>query len=91
MVPTCLAATVGLAASRHPLRRALAAGLWVRETILPLLLLPVVAPVLIAVTRLRGRFRRPDRRRWRWLGLLAFAAAYLGLGLLVFDTLLEDG
>ena len=50
LVPTCLAATVGLAAA-GTLYGVLAAGLRVRETILPLLLLPVVAPVLIAATQ----------------------------------------
>ena len=48
--PTALVATCGLAAA-GTLYGGLAAGLRVRETLLPLLLLPVVAPVLIGATR----------------------------------------
>jgi heme exporter protein B len=47
---TCLAATAGLAAA-GTLYGALAAGLRVRDTLLPFLLLPVVVPVLIGATR----------------------------------------
>ncbi|HET7718582.1 MAG TPA: heme exporter protein CcmB, partial [Acidimicrobiales bacterium] len=47
LAATCAVTTIGLAAS-GTLYGALAAGLRVRDTLLPLLLLPVVAPVLIA-------------------------------------------
>src|SRR6187455_3353213 len=50
VVATCLAATCGLAAV-GTLYGGLAAGAKGRETLLPLLLLPVVAPVLIGATR----------------------------------------
>ena len=50
LVLTALAATAGLATA-GTLYGVLAAGLRVRETLLPLLLLPVVAPVLIGATR----------------------------------------
>jgi heme exporter protein B len=50
LVVTCLAATAGLA-SAGTLYGALAAGLRVRDTLLPFLLLPVVVPVLIGATR----------------------------------------
>lgn len=91
VLPTCLAATVGLAAAGS-LYGVLSAGLRVKETILPLLLLPVVAPVLIAATQaFEAGFDGRMGEGWRWLGLLVvFAAAYVGLGLLVFDTLLEE-
>jgi heme exporter protein B len=91
LVPTCLAATVGLAAAGS-LYGVLSAGLRVKETILPLLLLPVLAPVLIAATQaFEAGFDDRMGEGWRWLGLLVvFAAAYVGLGLLVFDTLLEE-
>ena len=46
LIMTCLAATAGIAAA-GTLYGVLAAGLRVRETLLPLLLLPVLAPVLI--------------------------------------------
>jgi heme exporter protein B len=91
LVPTCLAATVGLAAAGS-LYGVLSAGLRVKETILPLLLLPVLAPVLIAATQaFEAGFDDRMGEGWRWLGLLVvFAAAYVGLGLVVFDTLLEE-
>jgi heme exporter protein B len=50
LAATCLAATCGLAAA-GTLYGALAAGLRVRDTLLPFLLLPVVVPVLIGATR----------------------------------------
>jgi len=46
LVAACVAGTLGLAGS-GVLYGALAAGLRVRETLLPLLVLPVVAPVLV--------------------------------------------
>lgn len=89
--PTCLAATLGLAAAGC-IYGVLAAGLRVKETILPLLLMPVLAPVLIAATQaFEAALEGTTGDGWRWLGLLlVFAAAYLGLGLAVFGILLEE-
>ena len=93
LLATALAATAGLAAAGS-LYGALAAGLRVRETLLPLLLLPVVAPVLIAATRasesaLTGTSFEVSSGDW--LGLLAvFAALYVAFGLLAYGPLLED-
>jgi heme exporter protein B len=91
LVATCLAATVGVAAAGS-LYGILSAGLRVKETILPFLLLPVVAPVLVAATQaFEAGLSGLTSDGWQWLGLLAiFAAAYLGLGLATFDLLLED-
>ena len=91
LVLTCLAATTGLAAAGS-LYGVLASGLRVRETILPLLLLPVVAPVLIAATQaFEAGFRSSPGEGWRWFGLLAvFALIYTTLGLFTFEPLLED-
>jgi heme exporter protein B len=50
LVSTLLAATCGLAAV-GTLYGGLAAGFMGRETLLPLLVFPVVAPVLIGATR----------------------------------------
>src|SRR6185503_10417820 len=50
LVVTCLVATIGVAAAGS-LYGVLAAGLRVRETLLPLLLLPILAPVLLGATR----------------------------------------
>lgn len=93
LVGTAVAATAGLAAAGS-LYGALAAGLRVRETLLPLLLLPVVAPVLIAATRasesaLTGTSFEVSSGDW--LGLLAvFAVLYIAFGLLAYGPLLED-
>ncbi len=48
---SCVLGTVGLAAT-GTLYGALSAGLRVRETLLPFLLLPIAAPVLLAGTRI---------------------------------------
>jgi len=91
LVATCLAATVGLA-SAGSLYGALSAGLRVRETLLPLLLLPVVAPVLLCGTQaFEAAMSQSSAEGWRWFGLLAiFALIYSCIGLFAFDSLLED-
>jgi heme exporter protein B len=90
---TALVATVGLAAA-GTLYGALAAGLRVRETLLPLLLLPVVAPVLLAATRASEAALGTGVvgiDAGEWLGLLgAFAAVYVAAGVVAFGPLLED-
>jgi heme exporter protein B len=88
---TCVTATVGLAAAGS-LYGVLAAGLRVRETLLPLLLLPVVAPVLIASTRaFEAALAGTPGEGWPWCGLLAiFAAIYVAFGLLAFGPLMEE-
>ncbi len=90
---TALVATLGLAAA-GTLYGAVAAGLRVRETLLPLLLLPVVAPVLLAATRASESALGTGAAgvdAGQWLGLLAvFAVVYLGVGVLAFGSLLED-
>ena len=88
---TCVVATAGMAAA-GTLYGVLAAGLRVRDTLLPLLLLPVLAPVLIGSTRafeaaLAGR----TADAWPWLGLLTiFALVYVGFGAASFGPLLEE-
>jgi len=70
----------------------LAARLRSRDTILPLLILPLLAPVLISATRgsevaLRGE----AGTGWSWAALLGlFAGAYLVVGAVLFSPLLED-
>jgi heme exporter protein B len=90
-VLTCVAATAGLAAA-GTLYGVLAAGLRVRETLLPLLQLPIVVPVLIAATQAsRAAFAGTTGEGWRYLALLViFAVIYIGLGLFAFDPLLEE-
>jgi heme exporter protein B len=91
LVLTSLGATVGVAAAGS-LYGVLAAGLRVRETLLPLLLLPVVAPVLIASTQaFEAALEGELADGWPWVGLLGvFAAAYLLFGALAFGPLLEE-
>jgi heme exporter protein B len=93
LLATMVAATVGLAAA-GTLYGVLAAGLRVRETLLPLLLLPVVAPVLIAATRasesaLTGLIT--DVTSSDWLRLLSvFAVVYVAFGTVAYGLLMED-
>jgi heme exporter protein B len=91
LVLTCLVATAGLAAA-GAVYGVLAAGLRVRETLLPLLLLPVVAPVLIGATQAsEAALGGVTSDGWPWLGLLAiFALVYLACGILAFGPLLEE-
>lgn len=90
---TAVVATAGLAAA-GTLYGVLAAGLRMRETLLPLLLLPVLAPVLIAATRasetaLSGVSSGVPAGSWLVL-LSTFAVVYLGFGVVAFGPLLED-
>jgi heme exporter protein B len=90
---TAAFATVGLATA-GTLYGVLAAGLRVRETLLPLLLLPVVAPVLIAATRASESALTGvalDVAPGDWLRLLGvFAVVYLAFGIVAFGPLMED-
>jgi heme exporter protein B len=92
LVLTCAAATVGLAAA-GTVYGMLAAGLRIRETLLPLLLLPVVAPVLLGATRAtEGALDiTTTAEAWPWVRLLSvFAVIYATFGVLAFGTLLEE-
>ncbi len=91
LLTTCLAATAGLAAA-GTLYGVVAAGLRVRDTLLPILLLPVLTPVLIGATRaFDAALGGAPSDGWPWCGLLvAFAVAYLTVGTFAFGTLLEE-
>jgi heme exporter protein B len=86
-----VAATVGLAAA-GTLYGVLAAGLRVRETLLPVLLLPVVAPVLLGATRAwESAISGATGDAWPWVTLLGiFAVLFTGIGMLAFGALLEE-
>ena len=88
---TCVAATVGLAAAGS-LLGAVVAGVRAHQTVLPILLLPVSAPVLIGATRaFEDAFGTAAVDGWSWVGLLAgFSAVNAVLGAAVYGTLLED-
>lgn len=94
LVTTSVLATVGLA-SVGTLYGGLAAGAKGRETLLPLLLLPVVAPVLIGATRATesafGTNGIDVSEGWPWLGLLAvFAVLFSVVGTVAFGPLVDD-
>lgn len=94
LVTTWLAATLGLAAV-GTLYGGLAAGARGRETLLPLLLLPVVAPVLIGATRAveaaLGTGGTAIADGWPWVGVVAvFAVAFGAGGTLAFGPLIDE-
>jgi len=95
LLVTCiLCATAGLAFV-GTLYGGLTAGARGREPLLPLLLLPVVAPVLICATRAtESAFRSGGvtvGEGWPWVAVLAVFAAVFGLGgLLSFGSLIEE-
>jgi heme exporter protein B len=70
----------------------LAAGLKVRETLLPLLLLPVAAPLLLGATEAwQAALGGHPGDGTEWLKLLGvFAVVYLTFGVLAFGSLLEE-
>ena len=70
-----------------------AAGLKVRETLLPLLLLPVAAPVLLSATEAwQAAIAGHPGDGTEWLRILAvFAVIYVAFGVLMYGSLLEDG
>ncbi|MFZ4516136.1 MAG: heme exporter protein CcmB [Acidimicrobiia bacterium] len=90
-VLVALPATIGIAAS-GAVYGVIAAGLHGRESLLPLLLLPVLAPVMIGATRgLEAATQGVTRDAWPWVGLLAgFAVLYVTIGIVTFGPLLED-
>jgi heme exporter protein B len=91
LAASALVSTAGLAAAGVAYG-ALSMGLRVRETLLPLLLAPVLAPVVLAGTEAwRDALGLSSGDGWRWLGLLGcFAAIYLAAGVLSFGALMEE-
>jgi heme exporter protein B len=91
-VAASLLATAGLAAA-GVIYGALSAGLRVRETILPLLVLPILAPVLLAGSEawsaaLAGHVATGVS----WLRILApFAVVYVVVGIVLYGPLQEAG
>ncbi len=83
-------ATVGLSAA-GVLYGALSAGLRVRETLLPLLVLPIIAPVLIAGSRAwSAAVSGAVASGASWLKILGpFAAVYLAVGIALYGPLQE--
>lgn len=94
LIATSLLATCGLAFV-GTLYGGLAAGARGRETLLPLLVLPVVAPALIGATRATeaalGIDGAAPGEGWPWVGLLAvYAAAFGAGGAMSFGALIDE-
>ena len=94
LVTTLTSATCGLAAV-GTLYGGLAAGFRGRETLLPLLTLPAVAPVLIGATRAveaaLGTAGAVVSDGWPWVGLLVVFAVAFGVGgSLAFGPLIDE-
>lgn len=94
LVVTFVAATLGLSFV-GTLYGGLAAGAKGRETLLPLLLLPVVAPVLIGATRATeaalGTNGATSSEGWPWVGLLGLFAVLFGAGgTIAFGSLIDE-
>jgi len=94
LVTTLVPATIGLGFV-GTLYGGLAAGARGRETLLPLLLFPVVAPVLIGATRATeaalGAGGAVTNDGWPWVALLTVFAVLFGVGgSLAFGPLIED-
>jgi heme exporter protein B len=91
LMVTVLAATASIAAA-GTLYGVVAAGLRVRETLLPLLLLPVLAPVLIGSTRaFEAALGDTPSEGWPWIGLMTvFAVLYVVAGIFGFGPLMEE-
>lgn len=91
LLGTCLAATIGLAAL-GTLYGVVSVGMRVRETLLPLLFFPVVAPVVLAAVKAsREALAGTSSHGLGWLDLLAvFALCYVAIGTVAFGPLLED-
>jgi heme exporter protein B len=89
-ITASLVATVGLACA-GVLYGALSAGLHVRDTLLPLLVLPVLAPVLLAGTKTwQAALDGNASSGTEWLRLLIpFAVIYLVIGIVLYGPLQE--
>jgi heme exporter protein B len=91
LAATCVVASIGLAAV-GVVYGALSSGARAKETLLPLLLLPVAAPVLLGATKAWDvALDGTPGHAGLWLSLLGvFAVLYVALGSLAFGPLLED-
>lgn len=91
LLTTIVVATAAIATA-GTLFGIVSAGLRVRETLLPLLLLPVLAPVLIGSTRaFEAALNGTPSEGWSWVGLMSvFAVVYSVAGIFGFGPLMEE-
>lgn len=92
LLATALILATTAVASAGTLYAALASGLRVRDTLVPLLVLPVLAPVLLAATLATdAAIFGQSGSGWSWTMLLGvFALLYLGIGMLSFGPIMEE-
>ncbi len=71
---------------------ALSAGIRVRETLLPVLLLPITVPLLLAsVQAWQGALTAETAAGWAWVRVDAvFAVVYVAVGVLAYGALMEE-
>lgn len=91
LVTSLFAAVIGVGAA-GTLYGALLGAQRARETVLPILLLPVLAPVLIAATRAFGdAMGTVATDGWAWTALLfSFAVLYAAMGVVSHGVLMEE-
>ena len=91
LLTVVILATLGITAA-GTVYAAVASGLRVRDTMVPLLVLPVVAPVLLAATKAtEAALFGPLDNGWSWAMLLGvFALLYAGVGMLAFGPIMEE-
>jgi heme exporter protein B len=91
LISATLLATVGLAAV-GTCYGALSSGIRSRETLLPVLVMPVVSPVVLAgVQAWQKALLGEVGDGWPWVRLLmVFAVVYLSFGVLAYGALLEE-
>ena len=88
---TMIVATIGIAAT-GTVYGVLVAGATVRETLVPMLVLPICAPVMLSATKafesaLRGR----SGEAWPWIQILVvFGIVYMTAGFVANEALLEE-
>ena len=90
LTTTCVLATIGLAAAGTVF--GVLVGGSACDTLLPLLLLPVLAPLVLGATRATEyALAGEPADGWPWVQLLAvFAAVYTAFGIVAFGPLLEE-
>jgi heme exporter protein B len=91
LVVSLIGAVLGVGAA-GTLYGALLGGQRARETVLPILILPVLSPVLIAATRAFGdAMGTVAVDGWAWTSLLfGFGAVYLAMGVASHGVLMEE-
>ncbi len=91
VVLTCILGSLALSFI-GALYGAMSLGSQIRETLVPLLFLPVAAPVLLASTEITAKYLgMTTGSSLKWLGvLIALTISYFAIGFVGFEPLLEE-